>query len=176
MFWVANNKYICSLFPKTSIDVIERLMFNDLKKSDVNQMIKMDHLELENYLFRKGLNYLKEDPSRFLKGSIIKAISALSLSYNPQSSDSSRLSKTKTLIYRICYLPVFIVGSIGIILNFKKNVGENIIISVYYLSLIFMSMIFWSHTRHTIPYHFTFIYGALLLMIRLKVDFSRLGG
>lgn len=163
-FWVANNKYISDLYPETSIDVIERYMFNDLGESDVEKMKYLDHLGVEKLLQDKACAFIKEKPALFLKGCFKKAVSALSIQYNPRNLTNSKETKYKNIIHQILFLPLFIAGIFGIVIYYKKAPKESLIFIVYYLSLILISMIFWAHTRHTIPYYITFIYGLMLII------------
>jgi len=163
-FWVANNKYTSDLYPETSIDVIERYMFNDLGKTDVEKMKHLDHLDVESFLQDKAIAFIKAKPALFFKGCFKKAVSALSIQYNPTILTNSKEPKYKNIIHQILFLPLFIAGILGIVIYYKKAPKESLIFIVYYLSLILISMIFWAHTRHTIPYYITFIYGLMLII------------
>ncbi len=161
---MANNKYISDLYPETSIDVIERYMFNDLGKNDVEIMRRLDHLGVENFLRNRALTFIREKPALFLKGCFRKAVAALSIRYNPTIPTNSKERKYKNIIHQIFFLPIFTAGILGIVIYYKKAPKESLIFIVYYLSLILISMIFWGHTRHTIPYYITFIYGLMLII------------
>ncbi|NIM17567.1 MAG: hypothetical protein GTO45_36600 [Candidatus Aminicenantes bacterium] len=165
-FWVANNKYIAGQFPRTSIDKIEYQMSQDLSKEDYMKLSRMSHLEKEKFFLHKAFSFIKENPGPYLSCVFKKVISVFSISYNPHSK--SKDMRTRQLVHLLTYVPILMIGIMGYALYFKAAPLENLIMIIFYLSLIILAAVFWAHTRHTIPYHFTFIYGILLFLDQNK--------
>jgi 4-amino-4-deoxy-L-arabinose transferase-like glycosyltransferase len=167
LFWIGNNKYIALQFPVTSIDEIGLQMSQDLSKEDYIKLNTMSHFEKEKFFFQEAFSFIKENPKSYLVGIFKKVISVFSISYNPQNK--SKDMRSRQLIHLLTYIPILIVGIMGYVLYFKVSPRENVIMIIYYLSLLILAAIFWAHTRHTIPYHFTFIYGSLLFIDQNKL-------
>lgn len=165
-FWIGNNKYIYELFPQTSIDIIEHKMAQDLSKEDYIRLANMSRFEKEDYLLHKAFSFIKENPRSYLLGVFKKFISVFSISYNPRRE--SKNMPIRQWVHVLTYVPIFLIGIIGFVLYFKVLPLENAVIIIFYLSLMVLAVIFWAHTRHTIPYHFVFIYGTLLYLDQNK--------
>jgi 4-amino-4-deoxy-L-arabinose transferase-like glycosyltransferase len=161
-FWVGNNKYIAGQFPAKSIDQIEYQMSQDLSKDDYIKLNAMNRMEKGKFFLQKTLSFIGENPGLYLRGVVKKVISVFSLSYNPYKK--SKNMTVRRWVHWVTYLPVLIMGIIGFVLYFKAAPLENAVMIIFYLSLVGLAAIYWAHTRHTIPYHFTFIYGTLLFL------------
>ena len=159
-FWIGNNKYIYELFPQTSIDIIGYYAAQDLSREDYIKLGNMDHFEKENYLLHKAFSFIKENPKSYLLGLVKKIISVFSITYNPHKK--SKNMRIRQWVHVLTYVPLLVLGILGFVLYFKVSPLENAVMIIFYLSLVSLAVIFWAHTRHTIPYHFTFIYGTLL--------------
>lgn len=164
LFWVGNNKYVYDQYPEVTVDLIQKQLFNDLSKEDVRKMRSMNHMEQENFMFNKAITFIRENPLLYTKSIIKKAVSSFSFYYHPiDLKESPNRKFVKELIHKLFYMPLFILGMLGIILYSKNKRSESMIFILFYISLICMAIIYWSQSRHTIVYHITFIYGVLLL-------------
>lgn len=166
-FWVGNNKYIFKEFPKTSIDQIEYRMSQDLSKQDYIRLNNMNRLEQEKFFLHEALSFIRKNPGSYLLGVGKKIVSVFSILYNPQNE--SKDMRIRQFIHLFTYVPILIIGTMGFVLYFKRAPLENALMIIFFLSLIILAAVFWAHTRHTIPYHFTFIYGTLLFLDQNKV-------
>jgi 4-amino-4-deoxy-L-arabinose transferase-like glycosyltransferase len=168
LFWIGNNKYIALQFPGTSIDEIGLQMSQDLSREDYIKLNNMSHFEKEKFFFQEAFSFIKANPKSYLLGVFKKVISVFSIFYNPQSE--SKDMRIRQLLHLLTYVPILIIGILGYLLYFKVSPQENVIMIIYYLSLLILAVIFWAHTRHTIPYHFTFIYGTILFLAQNKIS------
>lgn len=160
--WISNNPYILQMYPRTSIDRIEERMWNGLSYEDYISLASKGQLERENKLQHKAIQFITKNPWKFIRGGLKKAFCALSLSYNPTNEEKNM--KLRNIIHNLCYLPLLLFGILGIILYGKKYKIQSLVFILFSLSLAAMSFLFWAHTRHTIPYHLTYIFGLLILI------------
>lgn len=161
-FWVSNNPYVLQDFPGMSIDRIEARMFFELNADDARKLKSLDHLGQESFLMQKTLKFIKENPVLYVKILGKKLLAAISLSYHPYSAKKNMDLRRK--MHYATYIPLFILGILGFLLYAKNEWKISLIMAGLYLSLLAVSMVFWAHTRHTIPYHIFYIYGALLFL------------
>lgn len=161
-FWVANNNYVIKLFPKIAIDRIEGMMWNELSYKDFLQLTGKGQLEREKILLRRAKDFIIENPWLSIRSGMKKAFSALTLKYNPESAGKNM--KLRNVFHFAFYLPLFFFGLIGILLYGRKYKIQCCIFITYSMSLIFMAFFLWAHTRHTIPYHLTYIFGVLIYL------------
>lgn len=153
--WVANNNKIIGQYPRKSIDRIEEEMFLTLNGSDLDSMKNMTPLQKDDYFRSKAIKYIKENPLQEMRVITIKMLNSLNIFYNPLSNlknNSSRIIGNFTF-----YVPLFIFGIIGLFYTLRTKRFINLLLLLCLISLILSSGLLWSHSRHTIPYHFIYI-------------------
>jgi hypothetical protein len=167
-FWVANNTYILKDYPKTSVDRIEERLFNELDSSDVAYLKGAGRLEKEDYLKNKAFTYIKENPADYVKTILKKGINVFSLTYNPRASGKNMF--LRQLLHAVFYWPLMLMGILGFILNYRRITHIDSVFILFYLSLIALAMLLWAHTRHTVVYHISFLWGLLLFVQYVSKD------
>ena len=140
--WTGNNPETFSRYPAESIDRSRDqawLRLSDTDRADL-QRLENDENARSSWFSRRALVYMRENPLPVLQGMFRKLDAAFSWRLNPYRGPLAQAA------YSIAYVPVAIVGLIGMFLARRRR--EVILIGMLFVAFICVTAVFWAHTSH----------------------------
>jgi 4-amino-4-deoxy-L-arabinose transferase-like glycosyltransferase len=140
--WMGNNAETFSRYPKESIDRSTDEAISNFTEEDWAQLkrVQGDEIATSNWFARRALTYVRANPSVILQGAFKKLEAGFSWILNPIRAPLAQFS------YAIAYVPIVILGSIGIISMYWRR--EVILIEMLFLAFMCVTVVFWAHTSH----------------------------
>ncbi|MBL7996232.1 glycosyltransferase family 39 protein [bacterium] len=169
--YTGNNQftYDSSVFPDLSVDKIERTMFSLIPAEDLEKLKSDNTVEQDRYFMRKGLEYIGEHPIGFIKSLYFKNLGLLGITYNPKTEyTADKNSRLRQWVHTLFYVPLLLLGLIGLGFNIRKR-NHSFIFILLIVSFLLISWLFWSHTRHAIPYHIVWILFSADVISRISL-------
>ncbi len=140
-FWTAHNPDTFSRYPAESMDRSRDVAFAALSAEEKQVAFSTDELERNDFFMRKGLDYMRLNPREALEGSVRKVAAGFSWIMNPVREPLVQA------VYFVSYLPVLILGVIGMVLA-RRQWKVHSLIYLQFLSFAFVSAAFFAHTSH----------------------------
>ena len=104
------------------------------------QRLANDENGRSNWFAHRALVYMEQNPSQVLQGMFRKLNAGFSWRLNPFREPMAQAA------YSIAYLPVAILGLLGMCLARRRH--EVILIGLLFIVFICVTAIFWAHTSH----------------------------
>ncbi|KAB2880347.1 glycosyltransferase family 39 protein [bacterium] len=169
--WTGNNQftYDPSIFPDLSVDKIERRMFSLIPKADVEELKHKNTVEQDRYFMENAIKFIREHPLDFAKSLYYKNLGLFGFTYNPKTEyTADKNSQLRQWIHTLSYVPLLLLGLIGLGVNIGKR-NHSFIFILLIISFVLISWLFWSHTRHAIPYHMVWILFSADVISRISL-------
>jgi len=140
--WMGNNSKTFSRYPAESIDRSTDEALSTLTEADRAELerLRSDEIATSNWFAHRALVYIRANPSLVLQGVFQKIGAGFSWRLNPVREPLTQAA------YSIAYLPVAILGSIGMFLAWRRR--EVILIGMLFLAFMCVTAVFWAHTSH----------------------------
>jgi 4-amino-4-deoxy-L-arabinose transferase-like glycosyltransferase len=140
--WTGNNPKTFSRYPAESIDRSRDEAWLALSDADraTLQRLATDENGRSTWLAHRALVYMRENPAQVLQGMLRKIDAGFSWRLNPFRKPLAQMA------YSIAYVPVAILGLIGMFLFRRQR--ELILIGMLFIAFICVTAVFWAHTSH----------------------------
>jgi 4-amino-4-deoxy-L-arabinose transferase-like glycosyltransferase len=140
--WMGNNPQTFSHYPAESIDRSRDQAWLNLSEADRAELQRLAYDEngRSNWFAHRALVYMGENPLLVLRGMFQKLDAAFSWRLNPYREPLAEV------VYAIAYVPVAILGLIGMFL--ARGRREVILIEMLFIVFICVTAVFWAHTSH----------------------------
>jgi 4-amino-4-deoxy-L-arabinose transferase-like glycosyltransferase len=139
--WTGNNPQTFSHYPTGSIDRSREEAWLRLSEIDRADLRRLDENQRSIWFTHRALAYMRENPWSVLQGMVRKVDAAFSWRLNP-----FREKPLAQVTYSIAYVPIAILGVIGIFLAGWRH--EVILIGMLFVAFICVTAVFWAHTSH----------------------------
>ena len=140
--WTGNNPETFSRYPAESIDRSRDeawLKLSETDRADL-QRLANDENGRSSWFAHRALAYMRENPLLVLQGMFRKLDAGFSWRLNPFREPLAQAA------YSIAYVPVAILGLIGMFLARRRR--EVILIGMLFIAFIGVTAVFWAHTSH----------------------------
>lgn len=175
-FWIGNNPKATGTdyYRATLKDPDNQiLMTSTLPRQCKNELTALSEIERSDYFLKKGMEFIERDPTRFLSLILKKTIYFWWFT-PPDINGSSDALKFRNL-YMVVYLPLIILGIIGIALSLRRRYIKQSLLLI--LVMIMTSSIYiFTHVglaRYRVPIEAFMIILACNSLGFLKTKFSR---
>lgn len=172
--WTGNNQltYDIKYYPYDSIDKVERALWKTIPKDEVDQLRQMNTVQQDHYFMQRGKDYIIDHPIQFFQSFFTKNLGLFGFTYNPysQAAADSR-STARQAVHVIFYAPLLVLGILGGFLAVRQQ-NKSYLLILLLVSFNLISWVFWSHTRHAIPYHPVWILFTSFTLIYLRDAFA----
>lgn len=141
--WTGNNPSTFSRYPTDSIDRSREQALLNLSEKDRADLQRLgdDENARSRWFAHRAIAYIWENPLRVLQGMFRKIDAAFSWRLSPYRGPLPQA------IYSIAYVPVAILGSIGMFLA-RRQRKLVILIGMLFIAFVCVTAIFWAHTSH----------------------------
>ncbi len=141
--WLGNNPDTFSHYPYESIDVSQEVALAALSPKDKAELnaLKPNEAAVDNWYFKKGINYISEHPWLTVVSSVRKIFAAFCVLPSP------RRSFWPDLIYLLSYGPIMILGMYGMWAG-RHKWRDHLIFYALFASFIGVTAIFFGHTSY----------------------------
>ena len=140
--WTGNNPETFSRYPAESIDRSRDeawLKLSETDRADL-QRLANDEIGRSRWFAHRALAYMRENQLLVLRGILHKLDAGFSWRLNPYREPLAQA------VYSIAYVPVAILGLIGMFLARRRR--EVILIAMLFIAFIGVTAVFWAHTSH----------------------------
>lgn len=144
VLWVGHNEYTLVGYPYEHIDTTTAMAWTAMPAKEKEKYKKLSEVERNEYLKQKAIRFIKEKPLLAIKGAFLKTYADMSWNFSPDEG-----GWIKNASYTISYMPLLLLGMIGIFLSRDKWRELSIIYSLF-ITFIVVSAIFLAHTSHRI--------------------------
>jgi len=140
--WMGNNPETFSRYPTESIDRSRDEALAKLSGTDLADLHRFENDEIgrSNWFAHRALVYMRNNPLLVIQGMFCKLNAGFSWRLNPLREPLAQSA------YSIAYVPVAILGLIGMFLARRRR--EVILIGMLFIAFICMTAVFWAHTSH----------------------------
>ncbi|MCU0725225.1 MAG: glycosyltransferase family 39 protein [Planctomycetes bacterium] len=144
--WVGNNPHTFSRYPRGSIDASEWEAFSRLPDEVKDRLRRAPDEVAQQAEYRAlALDFIREDPTRFMHGGLRKVVALLSPVLTPRGD-----SWMKDWAYGLSYGPVLVLALFGVFLG-RRWLPIGMVAGLTLLALAGVSFIFWGQTRIRAP-------------------------
>jgi hypothetical protein len=159
---MGNNNLTFSHYPTESIDRSRDEAWLRLSENDRADLERLENDEngRSNWFAHRALAYMRENPLPVLQGMFRKLDAAFSWRLNPLREPAVQGA------YSIAYVPVAILGLIGMFLTRRQP--EVILIGLLFIAFICLTAAFWAHTSHRTYLDVYWIVFAASIVERLR--------
>jgi 4-amino-4-deoxy-L-arabinose transferase-like glycosyltransferase len=140
--WTGNNSETFSHYPQGSIDRSRDEAWSKLALADRAELDRLADNEIatSNWFARRALEFVQANPWLVLEGAFRKLEAGFSWRLNPLRESLAQAA------YSIAYLPVAVLGIIGMILAGRRR--EVILVGMLFLAFMGVTAVFCAHTSH----------------------------
>jgi 4-amino-4-deoxy-L-arabinose transferase-like glycosyltransferase len=142
VLWVGNNSETFSRYPAESIDRSAEVARSKFTQVDQDELERLSSNEVatSSWFANRALDFMRANPWLILQGAFRKLEAGFSWRLNPRRELQAQAA------YAIAYLPVAVLGIIGMILARRKH--EIMLIVMLFLAFMAVSAVFFAHTSH----------------------------
>lgn len=142
MLWRGNNSETFSRYPAASMDSSSHEAWQKFTAEDEAELQRLGHDEIavNNWFTHRALEFVRAHPWSVLQGALLKLEAAFSWRLNPHRDFLTQS------VYAIGYVPVAILGLVGMFLARRKR--EVILIGMLFLTFMGVTAVVFAHTSH----------------------------
>jgi 4-amino-4-deoxy-L-arabinose transferase-like glycosyltransferase len=160
-FYWANGPYTFSYYPRVTIDQSAKAAQDALTRAARKTLAAMPETVRSDWYLAEAWRYIAAHPGEIALGAVRKEAAGFSWVLNPEREGPVGLA------YTLSYLPVFILGLLGMALA-RTDWREASLIWLQFAGFIAVTAIFWAHTSHR-------VYLDVYLMIFAAPMLERIG-
>ena len=164
--WLGNNPHTFSHYPTESIDRSQAVALASLNSRDESELKERgsDEVAMDQWFWKKGLDYIRENPWHTLYNSARKIVDAFCWLPSP------RRSFWPSLIYSLSYGPVMILGLWGMWAT-RRHWREHSIFYAQFVSFAAVTALFFGATSYRAYLDVYWIVFAAGILTTFKIKF-----
>jgi len=167
--WIGNNPLTFSAYPARSIDISESNAWGAVSPADRAEVGRLEDHEVarSDWFARRAFAYIRAYPLTVAGRAFRKIAAGFSWRLNPAQSTTAQIA------YALSYVPIAVLGTIGMILA-RRNAGV-ILILLLFLAFSAVTAVFWAHTSHRSYLDVYWIVLAAAVVFRTQPAIARKG-